>query len=70
MSRADEQRVQDIFEACAELAEIVSPGQDRFFAEALLQRAAERLLEIIGEAANVMTEEVRASVDGVPCADF
>ena len=66
MSRADEQRVQDILEACAELAEIVSLGQDRFFAETLFQRAAERLLEIIGEAANVMTEELRASVDGVP----
>lgn len=66
MSRADEQRVQDILEACTQLAEIVALGEDRFMVDALLQRAAERLLEIIGEAANVLTEEVRSLIDGVP----
>lgn len=66
MSRNDEQRTQDVLEACAQLAEVVSLGEERFIAEVLLQRAAERLLKIIGEAANAMTDEFRASVTGVP----
>lgn len=66
MSRDDEQRAQDVLEACAQLAELVSLGNDRFIADVLLQRAAERLLEIIGEAANAMTEEFRGSVNRVP----
>lgn len=66
MSRADAERGQDILDAAAQLAEIVSAGEERFLAEPVLQRATERLLEIIGEAANAMSDEGRASVDGVP----
>lgn len=66
MTRADEDRVRDILDAAAQLAEIVSLGHDRFHAESLLQRATERLLEIIGEAANAMTDGSRAAIDGVP----
>jgi uncharacterized protein with HEPN domain len=59
MSRSDEQRIADILDACAELDDVVglkeaggAPGQ-------VLVRAAERLLEIIGEAASSVSEAGR-----------
>lgn len=41
MSRDDEQRAQDVLEACAQLAELVELGEERFNAEVFLQRAAD-----------------------------
>jgi uncharacterized protein with HEPN domain len=69
VSRADQQRAQDVLDAAAELADIVSGGHDRFLAETVRQRAAERLLEIIGEAANALTDEFRSSVEGIPWSE-
>lgn len=57
MSRSDEQRLADILDAAAELSAIVERGRDAFLADAILKRAAERLLEIIGEAANALSDE-------------
>ena len=57
VSRPDEQRLADIVDAAAELSSIVERGRDAFLADAILRRAAERLLEIIGEAANVLSDE-------------
>lgn len=50
MSRSDRDRLADILDAASELAPIVESGVDRFRSDPIARRAAERLLEIIGEA--------------------
>ena len=57
MSRSDERRLADILDAADELAAVVARGRDAFIADAILRRATERLLEIIGEAANALSDE-------------
>lgn len=57
MSRADEQRVDDILDAASELAAVVSLGVDQFLTTPIYQRGIERLLEIIGEASNQLSVE-------------
>lgn len=69
MSRRDAQRVADIVDAAAELSAIVDRGRDAFDADPILRRAAERLLEIIGEAANSLTVETRERYPDVPWRD-
>lgn len=59
MSRGDDERVADILEAAGELSVIAEVGLDRFRSSALHARAAERLLEIIGEASNSLSEEFK-----------
>ncbi len=66
MSRGDELRVADIVEAAEQLGELVTAGRAAFDADWTRQRAAERLLEIIGEAANALSEEHRAQYPTVP----
>ena len=70
MSRSDEQRVADIREAGAELAAVVSLGRTAFLEQSLCRRAAERLLEIIGEAANQLSEDFTAQRAEVPWRDI
>ena len=60
MSRSDDLRVADIVEAAQQLGELVAAGRDAFDADWTRQRAAERLLEIIGEASNAMSEDFKA----------
>lgn len=60
MSRSDDLRVADIVEAAQQLGELVAAGRDAFDADWTRQRAAERLLEIIGEASNALSEQYRA----------
>jgi uncharacterized protein with HEPN domain len=70
VSRSDEQRIADILDAAAELAEIAARGEADFMRDPILQRAAERLLEIIGEAATALsTHTVDATAD-VPWSDI
>jgi uncharacterized protein with HEPN domain len=69
MSRGDEERLADILDAARELRDIVALGQPRFARESVLQRAAERLLEIIGEAANAIADDTRARMSTVPWSD-
>jgi uncharacterized protein with HEPN domain len=69
MSRGDDERLADILEAAGELAEIVALGHDRFARESVLQRAAERLLEVIGEAANAVGDDTRARLSSVAWSD-
>ncbi len=57
MSRSDAERVADILAACAELDEIVAAGRAKFDRESVRRRAAERLIEIIGEAAGALSAE-------------
>jgi uncharacterized protein with HEPN domain len=56
LSRSDDLRVADIVEAAQQLGELVAAGRDAFDADWTRQRAAERLLEIIGEASNALSE--------------
>ena len=51
MSRSDAERIDDILDACEELADIVNQGRAAFDSRSVLRRAAERLLDVIGEAA-------------------
>lgn len=69
MSRSDEQRIADLLEAADELAAIVRRGREAFDSDPVLRRASERLLEIIGEAANGLTEATTARYPGVPWRD-
>ncbi len=70
MSRSDAERIADILNACHELEAIVTRGHEVFLTDLILQRAAERLLEIIGEAATKLNDESAATVIGVPWDDI
>lgn len=61
MSRGDDERVADILEAAAELAMVVEVGRGPFATSLLHVRAAERLLEIIGEASSSLSGEFKAA---------
>lgn len=69
MSRSDGERVADVLDAAAELAEVVTVGQDTFLGSPLHIRAAERLLEIIGEASNALTDDFKAGHPAVAWRD-
>jgi uncharacterized protein with HEPN domain len=69
VSRSDDQRVADILEAADELALVVAVGRDVFAESVLHRRAAERLLEIIGEASTALTDEFKAARHGVAWRD-
>lgn len=56
MTRSDDQRIADILDACDELGGVVALRRTGGMLEQVLLRAAERLLEIIGEAASNVTE--------------
>lgn len=59
MTRSDAERVTDIIEACREASALVDGGRDRFDADRTVQLALERLLEIIGEATNALTDDTK-----------
>lgn len=61
MSRSDDERVADILEAADELALVVEIGSELFADSPLHVRAAERLLEIIGEASTSLTDGFKSS---------
>jgi uncharacterized protein with HEPN domain len=52
VSRRDDERVADILDAASEIAEIIELGRDAWDKDRIRRLAVERLLEIIGEAAN------------------
>ena len=58
MSRTDDQRVADILDAVQKLAEIFAVGHSEFERDWKLQSAAERQLEIIGEAVGGLSREL------------
>ena len=69
MSRSDRERLADIVAAAGEVAEIVRRGRPAFDEDVALQRAPERCLEIIGEAAKSLSSETRESIVEVPWSD-
>ena len=70
MSRSDDQRVQDILDAADQILGVVQDGQDVWAKDRLRQLAVERLLEIIGESANSLSDEFRARYPDVPWRDI
>lgn len=70
MSRSDDERVADILDAANELAAVVEFGHEAFRTSTLHSRAAERLLEIIGEASNSLSEGFKLRHEEVPWRDI
>ena len=68
MSRSDAERIDDILAACEELADIVNQGRAAFDSRSVLRRAAERLLDVIGEAAGAISPEVAEANPSLPLA--
>ncbi len=66
MSRSDDERLADLYDAAEEVAESISVGHDKWIGGRLHQRATERCLEIVGEAARAMSDEFRSAHPGVP----
>lgn len=60
MTRGDRERIVDMVEACSELADVVAQRAAGAVPERLLLRAAERLLEVLGEAATRVSPDTRA----------
>ena len=69
MSRSDDERIADILDAADELAVIIERGRPSFDEDPILRRAAERLLEIVGEAANALAGETTDRYPDVPWSD-
>jgi uncharacterized protein with HEPN domain len=70
VSRRDDQRVADILDAADEIAEVIGLGRDAWDKDRIRQLAVERLLEIIGEAANSLSEEFRSRHPAIPWRDI
>lgn len=58
--RDDDARVLDILETCEQLIEHIGRDQERFRVDPVLQAAAQRWLEILGEAATKLSDEFKA----------
>ena len=70
MSRRDDERVADILDAASEIAAIIELGRDAWDKDRIRRLAVERLLEIIGEAANSLSEDFRTQHPSVPWRDI
>ncbi|MBK5224294.1 MAG: DUF86 domain-containing protein [Acidimicrobiia bacterium] len=68
--RDDAARVLDIIETCDQLLEHVGSDRTRFESDPVVQAAAQRWLEIIGEAASRLTDGFRAERPDVPWRDL
>jgi uncharacterized protein with HEPN domain len=60
LTRSEEERLADIVEACREVAALVARGREAFDNDRAVALAVERLLEVIGEAANALAESTRS----------
>jgi len=70
VSRSDDQRVADVLDAADELALVVADGRAAFFRRTLHVRAAERLLEIIGEACTSLSDEFKSGYPEIDWRDI
>lgn len=66
MTRHDPILIEDILEAAMYLAIIVELGEENFHASWKDFRAAERLVEIIGEAAGNLSEDLQSRLPELP----
>lgn len=69
MSRSDGERVEDILLAASRLAEIVALGRENFNDNWLVVSAAERQLEIIGVAADNLSDDFTQTRPNLPIRD-
>ena len=69
MSRTDDQQVLDILDAADLIAAVVEDGRKAWDQDRLRQLAVERLLEITGESANILSDDFRAGYPDVPWRD-
>jgi uncharacterized protein with HEPN domain len=60
VSRRDDDRLDDIREQCVRIERLVTRGRSVFDQDELVRLAMERVLEIVGEAANALGAETRA----------
>jgi hypothetical protein len=70
VSRRDDERVADILDAASEIAAIIELGQAAWDKDRIRRLAVERLLEIVGEAANSLSEDFRTQHPSVPWRDI
>jgi uncharacterized protein with HEPN domain len=68
VSRRDDERVADILDAASEIAAIIELGRDAWDKDRIRRLAVERLLEIIGEAANSLSGTSARSIPALPGA--
>jgi uncharacterized protein with HEPN domain len=69
VSRADEQRIDDILDAASQVTALAEEGKEAWDADRVRQLAVERLLEIIGESARALSDEARARNPEIPWSD-
>ena len=60
----------DLLDAAGAAAEIVARGEDAWNQDRLLRLAGEAVINRIGDAANKLPDDVRASIPGVPWDDI
>lgn len=66
MSRPDAKRLDDMREMCAVIGRLVSRGRPLDDGSEMLMLALERALEVLGEAANHVSETSRAEYPSIP----
>jgi uncharacterized protein with HEPN domain len=67
----DRERLEHILAACREIREFLDGvGRSDFTESPLLQRAVEKDLEIIGEAASNLSPETRTDLSSIPWKDI
>lgn len=70
MTRADRHRLLDMLEAVDDLTAIVDRGRSGWEDDKFARLAAQKLLEILGEAAKQVGDDVRARFPEVPWRDL
>ena len=69
MSQRENDLIEDVLDAAGKLAEIVAAGRENFDASWLVRSAAERQLEIIGEAAGKLSEQLHERRPTLPISE-
>ena len=68
--RDPRERLQDILEAIQNIRRHTSAGRQAFELDELVQSWCVRHLQIIGEAARSLPDEIRDSIPGIPWSDI
>jgi len=68
--RSEEAVIGDLLSAADDAAELVRRGRDAFDGDVLLRRAGEAITGQITETAGKISDELKASVPGVPWEDI